>query len=223
MTGRALVVCAHPTTRDDLVRVVGAAGLTPLAAPDGESALYLSTEHLVDAVVIAPDLPGIGALEVCRELRRRGRTAIVVVSAGGERRRLAALEAGADDHVDLPYHRAELAARLRALVRRTAGPLAVERRLRVGPVVVHVSGGAGTIGHPDRDLAAEDATVLGALAERPGCVVPRAALRERLAARHGREAADHLDECVARLAGELDAAGAPAVQVVEGVGLVLRP
>lgn len=203
--------------------MVRSAGLSAVCASDGESALYLSGQQLVDAVLIAAPLPGIGAEELCRELRRRGRTAIVVLSTGGERRRIGALAAGADDHIDIPFHSDEVEARLRALVRRTTGSLAVERRVHVGPLVIRVARGTATIAQTGADLDAEDATLLAALAERPGCFVPRAALRDRLAARHGRDAADHLDDRVARLAAVLAAAGAPAVHAVEGAGYVLRP
>lgn len=221
--GQILVVCAAEETRLRVERVVRGLGLTTVAAADGETALYLAGIHLLDAVIIASALPGIDTPGLCTELRRRGSTAIVVVSAGGQPSRLAALDAGADDHVDLPFHPAELAARLRALVRRTAGPLAAERTLRLGPVAVRVVRGEARISGVTADVAGEDATVLGTLAERCGCVVSRAALRERLLARHGPEAADRLDESVARLSAVLTAGGAPAVEVVHGGGFVLRP
>lgn len=224
LRGRVLVVCTMAETSDRIERVAGRVGLTTVFAADGETALYLAGVHLLDAVVVASALPGIDVPELCREIRRRGRTAVLVVSAGGAVSRLAALDAGADDHIDLPFHPDELAARLRAVVRRTAGPLAAERTVRLGPVAVRVARGAGRMEGVDQDATAEDATVLGTLAERCGCVVTRAALRERLAARHGRDAAERLDECIARVSAVLAAAGAPAVEAVQGGGgFVLRP
>ena len=202
LRGRVLVVCTMAETRDRIERVVRRVGLTTVFAADGETALYLAGVHLLDAVVVASALPGIDVPELCTQIRRRGRTAILVVSAGGAVSRLAALDAGADDHIDLPFHPDEVAARLRAVVR--------------------VARGAGRMEGVDQDVTAEDATVLGTLAER-WCVVTRAALRERLAARHGRGAAERLDECIARLSAVLTAAGAPAVEAVQGDGFVLRP
>jgi DNA-binding response OmpR family regulator len=216
-------VCASVDARATIEAVLRAAGFEAVDAVDAESALYVSGQQLVDAVVIVAPLPGIGAEELCRQLRRRGRTAIIVLSGGGQRQRIAALAAGADDHVELPFHVDELEARLRAVVRRTAGSLAVERRVRVGPVVIRVAHGSATIVPTEADLEAEDATVLAALAEHPGFVIAREALRERLAARHGADAADHLDDYVDRLARVLEAAGAPAVHVVQGAGVVLQP
>lgn len=221
--GTALVVCQHDPTRERLTSVVESAGLAAIEAADAERALYLAGEHAVDAVVIALTLPGMGAEELCSELRRRGRIAILVLSGGGKRRRLAALEAGADDHVDVPFHATEVQARLRALVRRTAGPLAVERAVRLGPVVVRVIRGQGIVDGVDDPLGPEVATVLGALAERVGCVVGSDALRDRLAERHGREAARHLEEHVEALAGFLAAAGAPSLHPVDDLGYVLQP
>jgi DNA-binding response OmpR family regulator len=223
MTSRALVVCSSDDVRRTIDAVLRAAGFEAIDAVDGESALYVSGQQLLDAVLIVAPLPGIGAEELCRELRRRGRMAIIAISGGAESRRISALAAGADDHVDLPFDANELEARLRAVVRRTTGSLAVERRVRVGPVVIRVAHGSATIVPTEADLDAEDATVLAALAEHPGFVIAREALRERLAARHGADAADHLDDYVARLAGVLEAAGAPAVHIVQGDGVVLQP
>ena len=123
-TGRALVVCGQDEMARTVSAITEAAGLRAEVTPDGERALDLWRRHHFDAVVVALQLPGISAEEVCRELRRRRRVAIVVVSAGGGHRRVGALEAGADDHVDVPFHARELEARIRALVRRTVGALA---------------------------------------------------------------------------------------------------
>ena len=217
-----LVVCHEEPIRLTLAAIAEAAGLVAIEAPHAEQALYLAGKHPFDAAVVALALPGIGPEELCAQLRRRGRMGILVVSAGGGRR-LAALEAGADDQVDMPFHAIEVEARLRALLRRTAGALAVDRAVRVGPVVVRVVRGQGAIEHSDDPLRPEEATVLGTLAERAGCLVGREALRQRLAVRHGPEGADQLDDHVMRVAHVLAAAGAPMLHTVGDAGYVLRP
>ena len=216
-----LVVSAHEVARRRLVALVEAAGHRAVAAPDGERALFMYGEQALDAVVIALQLPGLDACDLSREIRRRGRTAILVASPGGHRARMEALEAGADDHVEVPFDDREVTARLKALLRRATGSLAVPRTVRLGPVVVRVTRGVGTIdGAPDA-LVPEEATLLGILGERAGCVVPRASLAERLAADHGEEAVDGLEDHLTRLAGRLSSAGAPALRTVVGPGYIL--
>lgn len=216
-----LVVCAHEAMGRRLVSLVEGAGLRALHAADGERALFVCGEHVLDAVVIALQLPGMGAGDLTRELRRRGRTAIVVASSGGERGRIEALEAGADDHVEVPFDDREVTARIRALLRRTAGSLAVARTVRLGPVAVRVRRGVGAIDGSPAALAPEEATLLGVLVERAGCVVSRGALADRLVAAHGREAVDTLEDHLGQLAARLSSAGAPGLRTVTGPGYVL--
>lgn len=86
----------------------------------GEKALELGTDLPYDAILLDVRLPGLGGVEVCRELRQRGlETPILMLTARGlVEQRVEGLDAGADDYLTKPFVLAELLARVRALVRR---------------------------------------------------------------------------------------------------------
>ncbi|MBI2169309.1 MAG: response regulator [Actinobacteria bacterium] len=92
-------------------------------APTGEEALRLAAEHHPDAVVLDLGLPGIDGVEVVRGLRGWSTAPIIVLSVrDGERDKVEALDAGADDYVTKPFGMNEVLARLRAALRRERPP-----------------------------------------------------------------------------------------------------
>ena len=91
-----------------------------LTASDGISGLRLFKEARPDLVVLDLMLPGLDGLEVCRQLRTESDVPIVMLTARVEEEdRIAGLELGADDYVTKPFSPRELAARIRAVLRRT--------------------------------------------------------------------------------------------------------
>lgn len=92
-----------------------------LVAHDGERGLALARESAPDLVVLDLMLPGIDGMQICRTLRAESDVPIVMLTARvGEDDRLAGLDLGADDYVIKPFSPRELAARVRAVLRRTA-------------------------------------------------------------------------------------------------------
>ncbi|MBA3842947.1 MAG: response regulator transcription factor [Actinobacteria bacterium] len=87
---------------------------------DGEQALARIAEHEPDLVILDIMLPGISGFEVCRSIRKVGKMPIVVLSARGEESdRVLGLELGADDYIVKPFSNREVAARVRAVLRRS--------------------------------------------------------------------------------------------------------
>jgi two-component system KDP operon response regulator KdpE len=116
---RVLVVDDEPQILRALGINLRARGYDVDLAPDGEHALTLAASHHPDVVVLDLGLPGIDGVDVIRGLRGWSSVPIVVLSVrDGERDKVSALDAGADDYVTKPFGMDELMARLRAALRR---------------------------------------------------------------------------------------------------------
>jgi two-component system KDP operon response regulator KdpE len=117
-----------------------ARGYRVVEAEDGRGALRLWGSARPDLVLLDLGLPDIDGMAVIVRIRREATTPIVVLSARGqERDRVAALDAGADDYLTKPFGLAELHSRMRAVIRRAAGPDAdATGVLLVGPVRLDV-------------------------------------------------------------------------------------
>ena len=118
----ALVVDDDPTVGDVVGAYLLRAGFEVRRASDGVTALSLAAETTPDVVVLDLMLPGIGGLEVCRQLRRdHPRVPVVMLTALGEEEdRILGLEVGADDYVTKPFSPRELTLRVQAVVRRAS-------------------------------------------------------------------------------------------------------
>ncbi len=147
---------------------------------DGRAAEAVLATERFDAVLLDLGLPERNGLQVLAGLRARGdNTPVIVVTARDALAdKVAGLDTGADDYLVKPFELDELLARLRALVRRQGGrasPLLEVSDLRLDPATREVSRG----GRPVL-LSAREFALLQALLERPGAIVSRAQLEDRL-------------------------------------------
>ncbi|MBL8363016.1 MAG: response regulator transcription factor [Rubrivivax sp.] len=147
---------------------------------DGRAADAALASERFDAVLLDLGLPGRDGLEVLRALRARGDTTpvIVVTARDALPDRVRGLDTGADDYLVKPFELDELLARLRALVRRHGGrahSVLGVADLQLDPATREVTRG----GRPVL-LSAREFAVLQALLERPGAIVSRARLEDRL-------------------------------------------
>jgi two-component system, OmpR family, phosphate regulon response regulator PhoB len=114
-------------------------GYDVAVAGDGEEALTLVSERLPDIIVLDWMLPKISGIEVCRRLRQRSESRnvpiIMLTARGEESDRIRGLDTGADDYIVKPFAMSELAARIRAVLRRIRPGLA-EDRVHVGDIVI---------------------------------------------------------------------------------------
>jgi two-component system KDP operon response regulator KdpE len=137
---RVLVVEDDPATR----RAVGAGleghGYAVVVAEDGKEALRAWEAGRPDVVLLDLGLPGMGGMDVIRRLRRDASTPILILSARDqERDKVEALDLGADDYVTKPFSMAELQSRVRALLRRSAGPSADQGVVEIGNLALDVA------------------------------------------------------------------------------------
>jgi two-component system, OmpR family, response regulator MtrA len=157
-------------------------GCQVVEAASGEEALELLSSTSVDVVLLDLMLPGVDGLEVCRTLRAQGDLPIIIVTARTDTADvITGLEAGADDYVSKPLIASELAARIRALLRRRQpGDSTGRLALRIGEIEIYpeedVVRRAGTEVH----LTRTEFRLLVELAGAAGRVVTREELLKRV-------------------------------------------
>ena len=115
-----LIVDDEPAIRQVLRVLLGSSGFDVAEAATGEEALELMGSVSYDAVLLDMNMPGMGGMTACREMRRRspGVPILMLTIRDGQEEKVEAFEAGADDYVTKPFHLRELTARVRAAVRR---------------------------------------------------------------------------------------------------------
>jgi two-component system, OmpR family, KDP operon response regulator KdpE len=137
--GKILLVDDDPKLRLALHRTLQMLGFDITEASNGEQALRESHNQRFDAVLLDMNMPGMGGIETCRALRRSApRLQILMLTVrDSEADKVQALDAGADDYVTKPFSIPELAARLRAAVRRaTAGLPETPKTIVIGDIAI---------------------------------------------------------------------------------------
>ena len=186
---------------------------------DGEMAdTALRQSQSYDLVMLDLGLPRKDGLEVLRAMRsRKDRTPVLIATArDAVEQRIAGLDAGADDYVLKPYDLDELLARLRALLRRAAGraePVFEYNTISINPATreVQVSGTPVT-------LSAREWAVLEALIARPGAVLSRSQLEEKLYSWRDEVSSNAVEVYIHGLRKKL---GSELIQNVRGVGYMV--
>lgn len=185
---------------------------------DGEmAATALQAQHY-DLVLLDLGLPRRDGLAVLSELRARGdRTPVLIATArDAVAQRIAGLDAGADDYIVKPYALDELLARIRALLRRAAGR--AEPVYTHGNVAIHPATREVTVDGAPVVLTAREWAVLEPLIARPGVLLSRAQLEEKLYSWKDDISSNAVEVYVYGLRRKL---GAALIQNVRGVGYMV--
>jgi DNA-binding response OmpR family regulator len=139
----------------------------------GEEAVAELRRHPVRLVVLDLGLPGIDGFEVCRRMRAQSKVPIVMLTARDEEPdRVAGLELGADDYVPKPFSPRELAARIKAILRR-AEHRSDDEMLAARGVVLRRDSRDVTIGGAPVELTSKEFDLLACFLEHPGIVLSR--------------------------------------------------
>jgi len=183
---------------------LGEAGFSVTHAATGNAGVGLASRDGFDALILDLMLPDIDGLEVCRRVRTRAATPILMLTARGDAMdRVVGLEMGADDYLPKPFEPRELLARLKAILRRRSGdePREVLRfgRLQIDPGALEVR----LDGEP-RALTSHQFALLLVLARHAGRVMSREAIMDLL--RHERlEAFDRsIDVHISRIRAAIE-------------------
>jgi two-component system KDP operon response regulator KdpE len=200
---------------------LSAKGHEVLVAGTGEEGLSAVALRRPDIVVLDLGLPDIDGLEVVRRLRTWSQVPVIVLSATAlEDRKVAALDAGADDYVTKPFGMAELEARVRTALRRPAEPSG-EGRLGLGVLELDMAHYQATIAGEPVELTAREFELLAFLARHAGkTCTHQMVLQQVWGTTYGAEA-DYLRVYVYRLRKKLGEKGGPLLRTVPGIGYCL--
>ena len=198
-------------------------GFVVVAAADGEEALALHARHDPSLVILDLMLPKVDGFEVCREIRRRGETPIIMLTARSDDvDAVVGLELGADDYVTKPFNPRALVARVRAVLRRTDVTARGGRPIELGDLRIDPRRRDVQVGDRHVELRAREFDLLAALARDPGVVLTRDMLLEGVWGTDFPGETRTVDVHVAELRKKLAPDG-PAIETVRGVGYRLLP
>jgi DNA-binding response OmpR family regulator len=178
--GRILVVEDEPMVAEVVERYLRRDGYDVDVVHDGAAALLAFDTFRPDLMVLDLMLPELDGMEVCRFVRSRTETPIIMLTARGEEvDKLVGLELGADDYITKPFSPRELAARVRAVLRRTAQQPSVDgETLRFGELRINAANRRVDDAQGEICLTAREFDLLHFLASNPGQVFTRDKLLE---------------------------------------------
>jgi DNA-binding response OmpR family regulator len=208
----------------DLVRLyLEKEGYAVVSAGYGDEALALHARHDPDLVILDLMLPKRDGFEVCREIRRRGETPILMLTARSDDiDSIVGLELGADDYVTKPFNPRALIARVKAILRRTDVTWRGGRPIEVGALRIDPRRREATIGERRLDLRPREFDLLAALARDPGVVLTRDVLLEDVWGTDFPGETRTVDVHVAEVRKQLGDDG-PPIETMRGLGYRLVP
>ena len=169
MSGRVLVIDDEVEMQRALRTGLGYHGFDVRAVGSGEEAVREAASWRPDVILLDLGLPGMDGFQTLAALRPTTRAAVIVVSVmPGERDKVRALDAGADDYVVKPFGTEELVARIRAVLRRQADVLAGEPVVRSGDLEVDLERRTVSVGGRVVKLTPTEYELLRYLALHPG-------------------------------------------------------
>jgi two-component system OmpR family response regulator len=212
---RLLVVEDDPDLNRQLVSAFTDAGYVVDAAKDGEEGHFLGDTEPYDAIVLDIGLPIMDGVSVLEKWRRAGRKTPVLILTARDRwsDKVAGFDAGADDYVAKPFHMEEVLARIRALVRRSAGHASSE--ITCGPLMLDTKSARVTVDGKAVKLTSLEFRLLSYLMMHKGRVVSRTELVEHLYDQDFDRDSNTIEVFVGRLRKKL---GVDVLRTIRGLG-----
>jgi two-component system, OmpR family, response regulator MprA len=213
-----LLVDDDASIRRMLERTLAAEGYDVAAVSDGGAAMAAVERSVPDAIVLDVAMPGLDGLSVTRRLRGKGLAVPILLLTARDalEERVAGLDAGADDYLVKPFEARELAARLRALLRRNRPPA---EQLAYADLLLEPGTGTALRAGRDLELTRREAELLELLLRNPRSVVTREIALEEVWGGEGEASLNVVDRYVAYLRRKLGEP--PLIQTVRGLGFRL--
>jgi two-component system response regulator PhoP len=204
---RILVIEDEASLLEQVRTRLQAEGYQVDTSSDGNDGLYLAAEYPLDAAIVDLGLPGMSGIEIIQRLRAQGSSLpILILTARGRwQDKVEGLEAGADDYLVKPFQMEELLARLKALLRRSAG--AAGGALRCGPITLDLAAQQVALHGEPVELTAFEYRLLEYLMKQRGKVVPKSELADYLYPHDEDRDSNVLEVLVGRLRRKLDPDG----------------
>jgi len=217
---RVLVVEDEPDLRRQVSRALMEAGYSVDEAPDGEEGEFLGDTEPYDVIVLDLGLPKIDGISVLSHWRQAGRDMPVLILTARDswNEKVGGFDAGADDYLTKPFHMEELLARVRALIRRSAGhatPI-----LECGPVELDTRTGKVTMDGSAVSLTAHELKVLSYFMHHQGRVVSQTELIEHIYDQDFDRDSNTIEVFIARLRKKL---AAELIKTHRGRGYSMSP
>jgi two-component system, OmpR family, response regulator len=218
MAMRLLVVEDDPDLNRQLTTALTDAGYVVDTVADGEEGHFLGDTEPYDAVILDLGLPVMDGVTVLEKWRRTGRKMPVLILTARDRwsDKVAGFDAGADDYVSKPFHMEEVLARVRALLRRSAGHATSE--ISCGPLMLDTKSARVTVDGKAIKLTSLEFRLLAYLIHHKGRVVSRTELVEHLYDQDFDRDSNTIEVFVGRLRKKL---GVDVLKTVRGLGYCL--
>ena len=212
---RILVVEDDPDLNRQLVTALTDAGYVVDSAKDGEEGHYLGETEPYDAVILDLGLPVLDGVSVLEKWRRNEKKMPVLILTARDRwsDKVQGFDAGADDYVAKPFHMEEVLARVRALLRRSAGHATSE--IACGPLLLDTKSARVTVDGSAIKLTSLEFRLLAYLMHHKGKVVSRTELVEHLYDQDFDRDSNTIEVFVGRLRKKL---GVDVLRTIRGMG-----
>ena len=220
---RILLFEDHSQLANSITRGLAGLGFGIDAFPTASAGLNALKAIAYDAVILDLGLPDRDGLDVLSELRQRNSSApiLILTARDGIEDRVTGLDAGADDYVVKPFAMTELAARLRALLRRPGQALA--EILSVGNLQLHTSSRHVTANGASIHFSVREVEALELLMRREGQVVAKNSLEDSLYGLTRNVSQNSIEVLISRLRRRLNSIGAGcSIHTFHGIGYLLR-
>ncbi len=204
---RLLIIEDEPNLRAQLQKYLQENGFAVDIAKDGEAGLFMGHEYSFDMAIVDLGLPKLSGIEVIKQWRKMEKSfPILILTARGKwQDKVEGLEAGADDYLVKPFHNEELLARIRALLRRSAG--VAQPLIHFGAININTSSQSVFVNDAELELTAYEYKVIEYLVMNKDKVISKTELTEHIYEQDFDRDSNVIEVFVGRLRKKLDPDG----------------